>query len=71
MCVVSARGADRAGRARDERHHRELRFSVSLRLMMNAALVTMIAKDARRKLTTRIAVYARGIDEEVAGDILR
>jgi hypothetical protein len=37
--------------------------------MVDAALIAMIAKDPRRKLTTRVAINAGGIDEEVPGNI--
>jgi len=39
-------------------------------LVIDAALVAMIAKDPRRKLATRVAIDAGGIDEEVTGNIL-
>ncbi len=38
---------------------------------MNAALFAVIAKDGRCELTTRIAVDARVVDKEVAGNIFR
>jgi hypothetical protein len=48
MCIVWFHSADRACRTRDERHHREPRFVCCFRLMMNAALVAVIAKDMGR-----------------------
>jgi len=68
---VFAGRTDRAGRTRDERHHRELCFSNGLRLMIDTALVAVIAKDTGRELATRIAIDASGIDEEVARNIFR
>ena len=38
---------------------------------MNAALFAMIAKYGRGELTTRIAVDARVVDKEVAGNVFR
>ena len=71
MRVVTFNRADGSGRTRDERHHRELRLIVCFRLMIDAALLAVIAKDHGRELTTRITIDARGINEEVARDILR
>ena len=68
---MSRSRADRSGRTGDERHHRELRFLVCFGLMIDAALVSMIAKDPRRKLATRIAIDAGGVDEEIPLDIFR
>src|SRR5215217_7949716 len=71
MRVMAFDCADRAGRTRDEGHHRELRLIVCFGLMIDAALVAVIVKDRGRELTTRIAIDAGGVNEEVAGDILR
>ena len=62
--------ADRSGWTRDERHHRELRFRRRLGLVMNAALVAVIAKDSGRQLATRVAVDAGGIYKEIPGHVL-
>jgi hypothetical protein len=70
MGIVWFHSADRTCRARDEGHHREPRFVCCLRLMMNAALVAVIAKDTGRQLATRIAVDAGGIYKEIPRDIL-
>src|SRR5215213_652903 len=45
VCIVSLVSADGAGRTRDEGHHRELRFGFAIGLMIDAALITVIAKD--------------------------
>ena len=71
VSVVSLRGADRTGGTRNERHHGASDLSRCFGLMINAALVAMIAKDRRRQLATRIAIDAGGIYEEIAGDIFR
>ena len=55
---VPAGSADRAGGTRNECHHRELCFRIGFGLMMNAALIAVIAKDFRGQLATRIAVDA-------------
>ena len=46
--IVSFGGANRPGGARDERHHCASDFIGSFRLTMDAALVTVIAKDCGR-----------------------
>ena len=71
MRVVSFDRADRAGRTRDEGHHCELCLIVCIGLVVDAALVAVIAKDHGRELTTRVAIDARGVNKEVARDILR
>lgn len=38
---------------------------------MNAALFAMIAKYGRGELTTRVAVDARVVDKEIAGNVFR
>ena len=48
VSVVSLSGADRAGGTSHERHHRESGFARCFRLVMNAALLAVIAKNLRR-----------------------
>ncbi len=69
MRVVSFDCANRSGRTRDEGHHRELRLSACFGLAVDAALLAVIAKDRGRKLTTRIAIDAGGVNEKVARNI--
>ena len=68
---MSFSGTDRSGGTRDQGHHGESGFGCCFRLAMDAALVAMIAKDARRQLATRLAVDTSGIDKEISGHILR
>jgi hypothetical protein len=64
-------GADRSGRTRHERHHRAFGFNISFGLVMNAALVAMIAKDLGRQLAAGVAIDAGGINEEIPRHIFR
>src|ERR1051325_179295 len=68
MSIVSLGSADRSGGTRDERHHREPDFFGCFGLLINAALVTVIAKDPGRQLATRIAIDAGGIYKETPGN---
>jgi hypothetical protein len=71
MRVVSLDRSDRSGRTRNERHHRAFCLNFILRLVINAALIAVIAKDRRRELATRVAVDAGGIDEKISRHVLR
>ena len=69
--VVFFGRTDGAGRASYERHHGLSRFIRGFGLMINAALVAVVAKDRGRELTTSVAVDAGGIYKEIARHILR
>ena len=70
MRIVLCSRTNRSGWTSHQRHHRVSRLVVGLRLVMDAALISVVAKDRRRELTTSVAVDAGGIYKEIARHIL-
>lgn len=71
MRIVLFGGTDRPGWTSDEGHHCLACFVAGFRLVMDAALIAVIAKDSRRELTASVAVDAGGIYKEITRYILR
>src|SRR4029078_468173 len=69
--IVFSYSADGTGGTSNQGHQGKTRLGFGFRLVIDAALLAVVAKNRRRELAAGVAVDAGRVNEEIAGDILR